>query len=54
MVFQLEKCTTVLDAPARPASPSELSALCAWGAGLKVEKYITLIQRGYNQRSASP
>lgn len=50
------KCTTVLDALARPASPQNSLPFmpgAGGGLGLKVDKHITLIQRGYNHRSAS-
>lgn len=47
------KCTTVLDALARPASPQSSLPFVPGGMGLEVEKHITLIHRGYDQRSTS-
>lgn len=53
MVFQLENVQLFqmpwLAQPHRRA----LCPLCLGGMGSKVEKSITLTQRGYNQRSAS-
>lgn len=54
MVFQLENVQLFwMPRLASPSLTEELSALCAWedGVGSRKAKPVTLIQKGYNQRS---